>query len=204
MGERKNFDLEYIEKELEKLSSSLRKELTVYVAGGCAMAYHRLKEATKDLDVVVRTRKESEILIKSLIRIGYHRLKYSILGFAQRRMHAQAIVENTDGFRWDVFIEKVANKLKLTDSMRKRATKTYERGKIKLLVLSKEDIFLMKGMTDRELDLEDMYVMASSGLDYGVILKECELQSDINESVWESGLYTKCEELAKNMASLCP
>jgi len=49
-----------------------------------------------------------------------------------------------------------------------------------------------------------MYVMASSGLDYGVILKECELQSDINESVWESGLYTKCEELAKNMASLCP
>jgi hypothetical protein len=49
MGERKNFDLEYIEKELEKLSSSFRKELTVYVAGGCAMAYHRLKEATKEL-----------------------------------------------------------------------------------------------------------------------------------------------------------
>lgn len=59
-------------------------------------------------------------------------------------------------------------------------------------------------MQDRKLDLEDMYVMASSGLDYDVILKECELQSDINESVWESGLYTKCGELGKNMASLCP
>lgn len=51
MSNRRNFNLEYIEKELEKLSFSLENEMTIYVAGGCAMAYYKLKEATKDIDV---------------------------------------------------------------------------------------------------------------------------------------------------------
>ncbi|MEM0117204.1 MAG: hypothetical protein QXV32_02050 [Conexivisphaerales archaeon] len=171
MSGRRNFNLEYIQAELQKLSSSLETELPVYGTVGCAMAYYRLKEGTKDTDFVVRTAEESGTLVGSLLRISYHQLKYATLGNAHRGMNAQAVVENRDGFRWDVFTKKVVNKLTLTDSMMKRATKTYDGGRLKLFTLSNEDVFLMKGVTDLELDQDDMKVMTGSGLDYDVILK---------------------------------
>jgi hypothetical protein len=58
----------------------------------------------------------------------------------------------------------------------------------------------MKAMTKRDRDLEDMSILARSGLDYGIILRECTSQSkmDPTGNVWESSLYEKCLEL-KNM-----
>lgn len=168
------------------------------------MAYYGLKEATKDIDAVLLTEKESELLVCSLLRAGYHHLDTLILSGAYRSMQASSTVENQDGFRWDVFTKRVANTLSLTEPMMKRGKGIYEAGKLKLISLSKEDIFLMKGMTERELDLEDMYILSMSLLDYNVILKECELQSGMGDMVWEAHLYTKCEEFKKKYGVAVP
>lgn len=52
MTERPNFDRQYIENELQKLAATLVEKNTVFVAGGAAMAFYGLKEATRDIDVV--------------------------------------------------------------------------------------------------------------------------------------------------------
>jgi hypothetical protein len=49
------FNRRYIEMELEKLNAALTRRTRVFVAGGAAMAFYGLKEATKDIDVVVES-----------------------------------------------------------------------------------------------------------------------------------------------------
>lgn len=48
-------------------------------------------------------------------------------------------------------------------------------------------------MTERDRDLEDMYLLASSGVDYELILEECKVQSDADEMghIWEASLNEK-------------
>ena len=53
--ERKEFSLEYIEKELDKLEKTIETPVKIYVAGGYLMANQKLKAGTKDIDVIVET-----------------------------------------------------------------------------------------------------------------------------------------------------
>jgi len=204
MNKRKNFDLGYIREELERISSFPDTTLKAFVAGGCAMAYYGLKEATKDIDIVVQSERESEKLVNALLKRGYHQLGYDSLEKPYLNMRAQTVLENDDGFRWDVFVKKVAKKLALTSTMERRATIFYNKKKLKLFTLSKEDIFLMKAMTERDLDLEDMSLLAKSGLNYPEILEECQLQSDLSDRVWENDLYQSFEDLKKNYGIKVP
>ncbi|OWP57422.1 MAG: hypothetical protein B2I17_00460 [Thermoplasmatales archaeon B_DKE] len=87
--------------------------------------------------------------------------------------------------------------MSLTNTIKKRAVKIFSGEKLIVLRLSNEDMFLMKGMTERDRDLEDMALIARSGIDYNLILNECVEQSekDIRGNIWESSLYEKCVEL---------
>ncbi len=50
---RPTFGREYIESEFQKIADGLSAPLTVYVIGGGSMLLRDLKEATKDIDLVV-------------------------------------------------------------------------------------------------------------------------------------------------------
>jgi pantothenate kinase len=60
------FNKQYIEAELEKLNAALTRKTRIFVAGGAAMAFYGLKEATKDIDVVVERRTELHSLVSAL------------------------------------------------------------------------------------------------------------------------------------------
>jgi len=49
--------------------------------------------------------------------------------------------------------------------MASRATDFYSKKLLKVTLASKEDIFLFKGITEREADPEDIRLLAESGLD---------------------------------------
>lgn len=52
----------------------------------------------------------------------------------------------------------------------------------------------MKGMTSRDKDLEDVFLMAKSWLNYDLIFEECKNQSqnDPTGAIWESFLNEQC------------
>lgn len=50
---RERFDSSYIRSELERIGQQLDDPLTVFLIGGGAMAFHELKNTTKDIDLVV-------------------------------------------------------------------------------------------------------------------------------------------------------
>ena len=196
--DRRNFDLEYISKELGKLEKNFPEMLNIYVVGGAVMAMDRLKAGTKDIDVIVENNHDQRILTISLEKCGYSALQPQDLSRPYKDLSA-TVMENSDGFRWDVFVKRVAGKLILSDNMRKRASTVYSGEKIEVFRLSKEDIFLMKGVTTRDRDLEDMYLIARSGINYDLVFEECirQSESDITGTIWETALNEQCRDLER-------
>lgn len=118
--ERKEFSLEHIEKELDKLEKTIETRVKIYVAGGYVMAYQKLKVGTKDIDVIVETRDQAEILAKGLRAVGYRLLPNGTLTKEYQTLGATAY-DNADGFRWEIFKKIVANKLALSPDMKTRS-----------------------------------------------------------------------------------
>lgn len=204
MTQRREFNLDYIGKELDRLDSALTTSLNVYVAGGFVLADYDLKPGTKDIDVILEDQAKFRTLVKALLGLHYRELTVPSLPQVYANLSASAILENDDGFRWDIFERVVADKLSLTDTMKSRATPSYVKKKLTMFLLSKEDIFLMKAMTDRDRDLEDMFLISRSGIDYDAIFDECILQSEQTDNVCESGLYDKCMELNEHYGLKVP
>jgi hypothetical protein len=192
---RKNFDARYVDDQLRLVSEKLVDKTIMYVAGGTVMAVRGLKEGTKDIDVVVESAEDLGRLTKALVGSGYSKPNQS-LEIAYQRMEARAILENKDGFRWDVFERVVAGKFHLSPGMKSRA-RDYEISNQKQAVkfLSMEDVFLMKSVTEREGDLEDMAKIAQGGIDWDTIVRECAWQSNQTGRIWESSVCESLREL---------
>ncbi|MBU4492571.1 MAG: hypothetical protein KKD69_08935, partial [Euryarchaeota archaeon] len=99
---RVKFDEKYISAELEKVGTVLTSPVTLYLLGGAAMIKYGLKAATKDIDVLLSTLKETEELIHALLKSGYQIIQTDRLGAEYQEMLATQILENADGFRWDI------------------------------------------------------------------------------------------------------
>ena len=74
----------------------------------------------------------------------------------------------------------------------------------KVLIASKEDLFLFKGITEREADLDDMRILAQSGLNWETISQECKSQSEISGVCWEDALYQNLIDLKARYSIASP
>ena len=53
MAQRRSFDRNYLNQEFDKLNTTTKQTLTLYLIDGGAMAFHGLKVATKDIDIIL-------------------------------------------------------------------------------------------------------------------------------------------------------
>ena len=172
---RNRFDSEYIQAELERIGRGVETPLQGFLIGGGAMAFRELKDATKDIDLVVTTGDTLGRLQTSLQEGGYEIVKrpgdeYDALG-------AQRILENEDGCRIDIFNQQVVDKLVLSHGMRERSESLLNVGGLSVSLVSTEDIFLFKAVAGRTDDIEDLFVLYQTALDFNVI--EAELRHQI-------------------------
>ncbi|ADI75091.1 hypothetical protein Metev_2273 (plasmid) [Methanohalobium evestigatum Z-7303] len=187
------FSRSYLEEELEKLDRHLENPVVLYLIGGGAMSFQKLKDATKDIDVVVLSVDELKSLKKSLSSLGY---KKPHLSDEYNKLSANLILENIDGFRWDIFVKVVCNGLQLSTGMKCRSIKIFDLTNISVYSITPEDIFIFKSITSREHDLLDMYTLFSSGLDFEIIKDEIIWQNEnrSTEFAWVAYFYTGFEE----------
>lgn len=193
--QRTSFDKEYLLKELDKLSSKISIPVNLFMIGGAALISYGLKEATKDIDVILQNPDELNALINALKKLEYRNPIPIEITRPYRMMGANEILENRDGFRWDIFDQQVCNALTFSSTMKSRGTVFYTKRTLKIILASKEDIFLFKGITEREADLEDMRLLAESGLNWKVIEQECRNQSVSSGRLWENALYERLIDL---------
>jgi len=159
------------------------------------MAFYGLKDATKDIDVILTSPEQLEELLTALSAVGYKKPDQALITSSYCKMQTNAIMENKEGFRWDLFINRVCNALMLSEEIKHRAKQLYRGSNLTVLITSKEDIFLFKGITEREADLDDMRILSESGLDWKLISKECQMQSAMAGVPWEMALSQNLQDL---------
>ena len=195
MTQRRSFDKDYLKQEFDKLDAIAKESMTLYLIGGGAMAFYGLKAATKDIDIILTSQGDLNNLQTTLNAIGYKEPNPVLITRAYNKMQTNAILENPDGFRWDLFLSRVCNALTLSGEMQTRATSLYQGNHLKVIIASKEDLFLFKGITEREADLDDMRILAQSGLNWEIISQECKSQSEVSGVCWEDALYQNLMDL---------
>ena len=155
---------------LDTLDKSISKKIEVFLIGGGAMALKGLKPATVDVDVVVKTKREFEILKGGLLKIGFE-IDEEV---HDKNIYKQAVMVFLKGIsRVDVFIKSIVGMLDFTSAMEERSTLYKQYTNLSLRLSSNEDIYLLKSLSDREKDLPDNRMLIDTGLDWNVILKEC-------------------------------
>lgn len=156
-----------------------------------------LKEATKDVDVILQSPSELKILTESLESLGYRSPSNIEILRPYKKMEASNILENDDGFRWDIFYGQVCGALTFSNQMMARTSVLYQKNLTSVFLASKEDLFLFKAITEREADLDDMRLLAESGLNWNVIEQECSNQTILSGRLWGNALLQNLIELER-------
>jgi hypothetical protein len=182
----------------ERVDGELTTEVTAYLMGGGAMTLRGHKDATKDVDVLVSAATGFEALREALTALGYEPVPEMDLSVAYRDLGAQLILEADDGVRFDVFDRKVVGKIELTEPMADRARAegaVYEGEWLVLYPLAAEDIYLFKGMANRQADAADMrtLVQATADFEYGTVMAELERQLPLNTGAVEAEMLVAGE-----------
>jgi len=191
---------------LRKVGEVCSRRIAVYLIGGGAMALRGEKDATKDLDLVLESQDDADELKKAFERIGF--TVNARRPDECRALVDAAILSKTAGLRADIFVGKVCDRLRFTEGMKKRAVLVDDLGNVTLFMCSREDIFLLKSVTERTRDLDDMMSLFRSGLSRDTILGECDLQSALvgfrESQVWEAFLLVKIEEMERRYGISIP
>lgn len=171
---------------LENIGNNLEGDITIFMIGGGNMCLKDIKAVTQDVDWVVLTKEEHDNLSKVLNGFGYecHEenlsdefYKTPIIVFLKRK----------EKRRIDVFIKNVSNQLELSKSMEKRSERYSKFNKLKVMLVSNEDLFLFKSITDREKDVDDCNSLINIGINWKIIKKELENQE--GKALWRFWIY---------------
>ena len=165
------FDADYIDEEFEEIGKRCKAAVRAYLIGGCAMSFRKLKETTKDADVVFDSRREYLAFCGALFGAQYVETA-SVTG-EHDKLESIKMYENAKGFHLDLFVKKVCGKMHLSSAMMKRAELHKRHGNLEVFLLSKEDVFLFKTLASesRTRDLIDLELLYKN-LDWKAIKDE--------------------------------
>src|SRR5579872_3079645 len=191
MSQIKKFSESDLINALTDIGAKLTKKMQVYLIGGCAMTFMGAKAATKDIDVIVTSPKEAANLKVAMEDSGFRHVNK--LTGEYKALDATVIMERADKMRFDVFTRKVCGKLEIDEKMQSRATFYRTFGNLDVYLMSGEDIFLFKGITERTTDLDDMLIFVQRGINWDVVKDECFSQK--KSAQWADFLGVKLLDL---------
>ncbi len=185
-------------KTLDALFNEIGKELdentTIYVFGGAALMFSGLKDATKDIDIVLATKKEMEKFTGAIKNLGF---KTTPITGQYKYLKLEGIYTRKED-RFDIFLKQICGNLALSEEMKIRSKPKADYGNLSVKVLSGEYIFLLKSIFSRAGDYEDCVALFQAGLDWNIIYQEITRQCKDNPvNVWKSHLLTRIEDMQK-------
>ncbi|RNJ77739.1 MAG: hypothetical protein EB830_01490 [Nitrosopumilus sp. H13] len=138
-----------------EISDELKKPFTVYLIGGENMRIKSLKSSTKDCDIVVENNENFENMAQILIKIGYEQIAKQEFVGEDLRIEPDGMFKYENKSTIDLFTHRISRELILSKGMIERSD-VIDYGKLKVKLLRNEDIFLLKAVTGREGDIQDM------------------------------------------------
>ena len=163
-----------------EIDSKLSSKVNVFVIGGGALMFHKLKSSTKDIDLVVKNKKEYGTFYSTLKELGF---KETALTEGGQRLNVSSALERKD-FRIDLFLEKVCGKMSYSQGMVKRSETIFEGKNLNVSAALIEDIFVFKSITERGGDKTDSEEIIKQNPNWEIILEEIKSQAEKGEDVW--------------------
>ncbi|MBI2632452.1 hypothetical protein HYW75_05590 [Candidatus Pacearchaeota archaeon] len=167
-------DLEGQEKILVSIGNILEKKIFIYAIGGTAMMFCNLKDATLDVDLVFDRKSDREEMISALRKIKAKELDVTLV-YGQKEN--TPYVMKLDNVRFDLFMNKIITSV-FSEQMKGRAKQIHEFGRNLIInVADAQDILLLKAVTLRRKDEDDIaIIIKSSMVNWDIIIKEAENQ----------------------------
>lgn len=165
-----------------KIDGHLNQKVHFYIIGGAMLLYHGMKEATKDIDIIVDRESEFKIILHILKRLKF---ATKALTIEYKQIDISQIFVRKD-FRIDLFHKTVCKGFHLSDTMMERAEKIATLKNLSIYLCSPEDVFLFKTFTEREGDIMDCLALAQKKkIDWNSILGELKNQiRHSNNKIW--------------------
>ena len=166
-----------IEEYFREVGSNLKEKVQAYIFGGFNLVIEKLKEGTKDVDVIVLTQREFKHLIETLKNLSFSPV-------IETHFKHSAILEK-NSLRIDIFYGNVGG-VKITENMVKRSSKGIIFNKLVLKFMSLEDVVFLKSITSRERDIEDIArIILKRKLKWKIILQNILEQEEPGKYAFE-------------------
>ncbi len=178
------------------IGTNLKKKIKCFVIGGSAMLYYKLKDATKDIDIVLLNENDRQYILKLMKNLGYTERNSRILYVNKKNI---PILLQREQNRFDLFSRTIIN-LKFSDNMINRSRILYEYANLIVNVVSPEDIVILKCATDRAGDrLDAANIIKNTNVNWDILLEESINQMTLVGDVIPLSLYQFLLELKEDL-----
>jgi len=189
-----------------EVGRALPKKLIVYSIGGTAMMLRGLKGETLDIDLVFDKESDRKLFIETLEAMKFRKDDKRVIETYGLKKNTPTMLRLESGeFMFDLFLNKIISSV-FSEGMKKRATQTHEFGSNLIIkVADPSDILLMKSVTSREKDSEDIIAIVNkSQIDWNLIVEESKEQVHLGNENAILGLGEKLEKLANRKLITVP
>lgn len=141
------------------VGSNLKKDVECYAFGGNAMMFYGYKSETKDIDLFFENVNVRDHFIDAIKSLGYK--ETSLIGvYSKERIKEKSapLMFKRGESRFDLFAKKIF-RIELSPKMKEDVYAVHDfkgNKNLRLYILRKEFIVLLKGITNRERDFEDI------------------------------------------------
>lgn len=146
------------EELLRLIANYLDKDISCIAIGGTAMMFKGYKNTTKDIDLVFESSEDRSSFISAIQKLGYKEIAIANIYDKQRTTHKdKPIMFSRGDERFDLFVRKVFGFEVSFDQ--KNITERIDfiaEHKLSVRILSQEELILLKAITSREKDYEDI------------------------------------------------
>ncbi len=163
------------------VAKHLTKNTECYAFGGNAMMFYGYKEETKDVDLLFEEESSRQEFIRAISSLGYAETSPIAIYIPEklRDLHRPLMYKRGER-RFDLFVKKIF-KTTLSPNMKDNLFAVHEfndKYHLKVKVLRKEYLIILKAVTDRDKDFEDILTILQKEKDF-------DWQSVIEEVSWQ-------------------
>ncbi len=163
------------------ISENLSKGSSCHAFGGTAMMFYGYKDETKDIDLIFEDMKNRSAFLDSIKKLGFEETSPIKIYIPEKlKDKAKPIMYKRDDYRIDIFLGQIF-RTRISQKMKDDIFALHEfRGRSTLLVkvLRKEHIVLLKAITERANDFDDIQTIVGTE-------KRFDWQYLIDEAIWQ-------------------
>lgn len=163
------------------ISRQIASNITCYAFGGTAMMFYGYKDETKDIDLLFEKEEDRQEFIKAIKSLGYEETSPMNIYIPKklREKHKPLMYKRGDS-RFDLFVKKIF-RTRISEKMKEDLFAIHdfkEKNNFKVKVLRKEHLVLLKSVTERDKDFEDIKNITTKE-------KNFDWQYLVEEAIWQ-------------------